>query len=93
VSMIINLLSTLLYTVNYYIVTPTANHYAIKLGTDGAFGATLVSRKTSVIRMKQESSPSESATDQEEGVVLMGPIWFQDLRPERWFLQTTVQKL
>jgi hypothetical protein len=41
-SMIINLMSTLLYTVNYYIVAPTANHYAILLGTDGAFGATLV---------------------------------------------------
>jgi hypothetical protein len=42
VSMILNLLSIFLYTVNYYIVTPTANHYAIKLGTDGAFGATLI---------------------------------------------------
>ena len=41
-SMIINLMSTLLYTVNYYIVAPTANHYASALGTDGAFGATLV---------------------------------------------------
>jgi Sugar (and other) transporter len=28
--------------VNYYIVAPTANHYAILLGADGAFGATLV---------------------------------------------------
>jgi len=42
ISMIINLMSTLLYTVNYYIVSPTANHYAILLGKDGAFGATLV---------------------------------------------------
>ena len=42
ISMIINLMSTLLYTVNYYIVAPTANHYAILLGTQGAFGATLV---------------------------------------------------
>jgi len=41
-SMIINLMSTLLYTVNYYVVAPTANHYAILLGTNGAFGATLV---------------------------------------------------
>eukprot|EP00562_Extubocellulus_spinifer_P013012 CAMPEP_0178542176 /NCGR_PEP_ID=MMETSP0697-20121206/1923_1 /TAXON_ID=265572 /ORGANISM="Extubocellulus spinifer, Strain CCMP396" /LENGTH=918 /DNA_ID=CAMNT_0020174567 /DNA_START=66 /DNA_END=2822 /DNA_ORIENTATION=- len=41
-SMIISLMSTLFYTVNYYIVAPTANHYAIILGTDGAFGATLV---------------------------------------------------
>lgn len=28
--------------VNYYIVAPTANHYAVALGTDGAFGATLI---------------------------------------------------
>ena len=28
--------------INYYIIAPTANHYAILLGTDGAFGATLV---------------------------------------------------
>jgi predicted MFS family arabinose efflux permease len=28
--------------VNYYIVAPTANHYAILLGTDGAFGSTLI---------------------------------------------------
>jgi hypothetical protein len=28
--------------VNYYIVAPTANRYAILLGTNGAFGATLV---------------------------------------------------
>jgi hypothetical protein len=28
--------------INYYIVAPTANHYAIKLGVDGAFGASLV---------------------------------------------------
>ena len=41
-SMIINFMSTFLYTVNYYIVAPTANHYAILLGTDGAFGATLI---------------------------------------------------
>jgi hypothetical protein len=41
-SMIINLLSALLYTVNYYIVAPTANRYAALLGVDGAFGATLV---------------------------------------------------
>jgi hypothetical protein len=42
VSMVINLLSVLLYTINYYIVAPTANHYASILGTDGAFGATLI---------------------------------------------------
>jgi predicted ThiF/HesA family dinucleotide-utilizing enzyme len=42
VSMILNLLSILLYTINYYIVAPTANSYAIQLGMDGAFGATLI---------------------------------------------------
>ncbi|KAL7515326.1 hypothetical protein ACHAXN_013479 [Cyclotella atomus] len=41
-SMIINLMSTLLYTVNYYIIAPTANHYAAVLGLDGAYGATLI---------------------------------------------------
>ena len=41
-SMLINMLSTLLYTVNYYIVAPTANSYAIHLGTNGAFGSTLI---------------------------------------------------
>lgn len=41
-SMKLNLLSIFLYTVNYYIVAPTANHYAIRLGTDGAFGSTLI---------------------------------------------------
>ena len=41
-SMILNLLSILLYTINYYIVAPTANHYAIVLGSDGALGATLI---------------------------------------------------
>ncbi len=41
-SLVINLMSTLLYTVNYYIIAPTANHYARLLGTDGAFGATLI---------------------------------------------------
>ena len=41
-SMIINLISTLLYTVNYYIIAPTANHYAMILGVDGAYGATLI---------------------------------------------------
>lgn len=41
-TMIINLMSTLLYTVNYYIIAPTANHYASVLGLDGAFGATLI---------------------------------------------------
>lgn len=41
-SMILNLLSILLYTVNYYIVAPTANHYATVLGADGAYGATLI---------------------------------------------------
>eukprot|EP00980_Cylindrotheca_fusiformis_P011284 scaffold2597_cov116-Cylindrotheca_fusiformis.AAC.12 len=42
ISMALNLLSKLLYTVNYYIIAPTANHYAIALGLDGAFGATLI---------------------------------------------------
>lgn len=28
--------------VNYYIIAPTANHYALLLGTDGAFGSTLI---------------------------------------------------
>lgn len=42
VSFMINLVSTLLYTVNYYIVAPTANSYAIHLGTNGAFGSTLI---------------------------------------------------
>jgi len=42
ISMILNLLSILLYTINYYIVAPTANHYALSLGMDGAFGATLI---------------------------------------------------
>lgn len=41
-SMFINLFSILLYTINYYIVAPTANHYAIGLGYDGAYGATLI---------------------------------------------------
>ncbi|KAL3808087.1 hypothetical protein ACHAXA_006849 [Cyclostephanos tholiformis] len=41
-SMVINLLSILLYTINYYIISPTANHYAILLGTNGAYGATLI---------------------------------------------------
>jgi len=41
-SLVINLVSTLLYTVNYYIIAPTANHYARLLGTNGAFGATLI---------------------------------------------------
>lgn len=41
-SLIINLMSTLLYTVNYYIIAPTANHYASLLGTSGAFGASLI---------------------------------------------------
>lgn len=35
-------MSTLLYTVNYYIIAPTANHYAILLGTSGEYGATLI---------------------------------------------------
>ena len=41
-TMILNLLSTFLYTVNYYIVVSTANHYSIDLGKDGAYGATLI---------------------------------------------------
>jgi MFS family permease len=40
--MVLNLLSILLYTINYYIVAPTANHYALLLGQDGAYGATLI---------------------------------------------------
>jgi len=42
ISMVLNLLSILLYTINYYIVAPTANHYAVILGSDGAMGATLI---------------------------------------------------
>ena len=41
-ALIINLVSVLLYTVNYYIIAPTANHYAKILGTSGAFGATII---------------------------------------------------
>ena len=41
-SMIINLLSCLLYTVNYYIIAPTANHFAIFLLLPGAFGASII---------------------------------------------------
>jgi len=41
-SMIFNLVSILLYTINYYIIAPTANHYAVVLGADGAYGATLI---------------------------------------------------
>ena len=44
-SMVLNLVSVLLYTTNYYIIAPTANHYAIKLGTDGEFGASLIGGK------------------------------------------------
>jgi MFS family permease len=42
IGMVLNLLSILLYTINYYIVAPTANHYALLLGHDGAYGATLI---------------------------------------------------
>jgi hypothetical protein len=45
VTLIINLLSVVLYTVNYYIISPTANSYAILLGTEGAYGATLIGGK------------------------------------------------
>lgn len=41
-SLIINLVSVVLYTINYYIISPTANSYAILLGTEGAYGATLI---------------------------------------------------
>jgi MFS family permease len=41
-SMFINLMSILLYTVNYYIVAPTANRYASHLGAKGAFGSTII---------------------------------------------------
>ncbi|KAL7548746.1 hypothetical protein ACHAWF_015219 [Thalassiosira exigua] len=41
-SMLINLSSILLYTVNYYIICPTANALAILLGVDGALGASLI---------------------------------------------------
>lgn len=41
-SMIFNLISILFYTINYYIIAPTANHYAVVLGADGAYGATLI---------------------------------------------------
>ena len=42
VSLVINFISTLLYTINYYIVAPNANHYSVLLGHDGAYGATLI---------------------------------------------------
>jgi MFS family permease len=42
ISLAINLSSVLLYTVNYYIVAPNANNYAVLLGHDGAYGATLI---------------------------------------------------
>jgi len=45
VTLVINLLSVVLYTVNYYIISPTANSYAILLGTEGAYGATLIGGK------------------------------------------------
>eukprot|EP00537_Pseudo-nitzschia_pungens_P011436 CAMPEP_0172389406 /NCGR_PEP_ID=MMETSP1061-20121228/6302_1 /TAXON_ID=37318 /ORGANISM="Pseudo-nitzschia pungens, Strain cf. pungens" /LENGTH=899 /DNA_ID=CAMNT_0013119549 /DNA_START=199 /DNA_END=2898 /DNA_ORIENTATION=- len=41
-SMILNLASILLYTINYYIIAPTANRYAVALGENGAYGATLI---------------------------------------------------
>eukprot|EP00536_Pseudo-nitzschia_multiseries_P005683 jgi/Psemu1/254737/estExt_Genewise1Plus.C_1090050 len=41
-SMILNLASILFYTTNYYIIAPTANRYAVVLGADGAYGATLI---------------------------------------------------
>mmetsp|Transcript_119 Transcript_119/g.132 ORF Transcript_119/g.132 Transcript_119/m.132 type:complete len:924 (+) Transcript_119:41-2812(+) len=41
-TMILNLCSMLLYTINYYIVSPTANRYALQLGADEDFGATLI---------------------------------------------------
>jgi len=34
--------SYFIFQINYYIVAPTANHYAIRLDMDGAYGATLV---------------------------------------------------
>jgi Major Facilitator Superfamily len=42
ISLAINFVSVLLYTIGYYVVAPNANHYAIALGYDGAFGATLI---------------------------------------------------
>lgn len=47
-SMVINLMSVLLYTINYYIISPTANHYALLLGTSGELGATLIGGKLCV---------------------------------------------
>lgn len=41
-SMYINLMSILLYTINYYIVAPTANRYAKHLGSSGALGSTII---------------------------------------------------
>ncbi len=52
-SMTINLLSILLYTINYYIISPTANHYAILLGTSGEFGATLIGGKSCAVADKE----------------------------------------
>ncbi len=48
-SMGINLFSILLYTINYYIISPTANHYAILLGTSGEYGATLIGGKSIIV--------------------------------------------
>lgn len=42
IALVINLVSVHLYTVNYYIVAPNANNYAMLLGHDGAYGATLI---------------------------------------------------
>lgn len=41
-SMILNLLSTSLCTINYHVVSPNANHHARQLKADGSFGATLI---------------------------------------------------
>ena len=41
-SMTINLMSLLLYNINYYIISPSASHYAVLLGTEAEFGATLI---------------------------------------------------
>jgi hypothetical protein len=44
-SMTINLMSLLLYNINYYIISPSASHYAVLLGTEAEFGATLIGGK------------------------------------------------
>ena len=47
-SMTITLMSLLLYNINYYIISPSASHYAVLLGTKAEFGATLIGGRLNV---------------------------------------------